>query len=105
MKRLLTMEQFLEEYEDEFREFACETIWEHAEDYFDGYTAWSEEDIEEVLEHNREELLMEFLDEKGFKILEEKKGLDDICVVCGVYVGEGKHVCNNCTRGKDTYEE
>lgn len=106
MKQELTMKQFLEEYEDEFREFAFETIREYAKDYFDGYTVRSEEDIDEVFENNREELLIQFLDEKELKILKvSKQDLDDICVVCGVYVVEGKHVCNNCRSRGDAYEE
>lgn len=31
--------------------------------------------------------------------------LDDICVVCGVYVAEGTHICSSCRRGADAYEE
>lgn len=60
----------------------------------------SEEDIEGVLENNREELLEQFIEEKG---LVRGLDLDDICVVCGVYVAEGSHVCNSCRRG--AYEE
>lgn len=82
MKQSLTMKQILERYEDEFREFACG-------------------------ENNREELLEQFIEKKGFRL--RKVGnidLDDICVVCGVYVAEGAHVCSHCRRrGGDEYEE
>lgn len=52
-------------WEDEIREFAMETIEENKADYFDGYTAITDESYEEVFQTNYENFVYEFAKAKG----------------------------------------
>lgn len=54
-----------------------------------------------------QELSEDFIREFACEIINQPvvKVLDDTCVVCGVYVGEGSHVCSHCRRKAYAYEE
>lgn len=58
-KYRLTMNytEFVEKYIDEIKEFANEAIRENEEEYFDGYTSYSDEDYFEVIEGNWDEFV------------------------------------------------
>lgn len=95
MRKTWTSEELIEKFGDEFNEFAREEVMEHQSDYLDGYTTRTEEDVDEVIEFNKEKILDLFIDEKGLK-LEGRLIDDDTCVLCGAYVEEGSHVCKAC---------
>lgn len=69
-KRQMTIEEFWDEYEVLFMDMAYETIMTNSEEYFDGYTMWTDEDYEEVFENHKDELLSVFLDEYNIEIVE-----------------------------------
>ena len=52
-------------WEDEIKEFAMEMIEENKADYFDGYTAITDESYEEVFQTNYEHFVYEFAKTKG----------------------------------------
>ena len=54
--------EFVEKYIDEIKEFANETIRENEEDYFDGYTSYSDEDYFEVIDVNWDEFVYMYAD-------------------------------------------
>ena len=48
---------FVEQYSDAIEEFANEEIRENEEEYFDGYTSYSDEDYFEVIKENWDEFV------------------------------------------------
>ena len=54
---------FVEQYDDEIKEFAYETIWGNKEEYFDGYTRFTDEDYPEVLEEHWDEFVYSYAEE------------------------------------------
>lgn len=69
-KRQMTIEEFWDEYENLFMDTSYEIIMSNSEEYFDGYTMWTDEDYEEVFEGHKDELLSDFLDEYNIEIVE-----------------------------------
>ncbi len=73
MKVNMTEKDFWDKYEDEFLEFAYEDIVENQENYFEGYTCYSEEDYPEAYESNKEEILELFLDQLQINLIYERR--------------------------------
>lgn len=53
----MTLDEFLDKYEDQFYEFTYDDISMNKEDYFDGYTSYTDKDFDEVLFEIKEALL------------------------------------------------
>lgn len=54
---IMKYNDFVEKYSDAIEEFANEEIRENEEEYFDGYTSYSDEDYFEVIEENWDEFV------------------------------------------------
>lgn len=65
----MTVAQFWEEYGDKFEEIAYEIIMSNTEEYFDGYTGWTDADYPEVYEEHKDEILSAFLDEYEIELI------------------------------------
>lgn len=61
-KKRMTKQEFLNEYSDEFNDYATEVVLNNSEDYFDGYTAWTYNDVAEAIEGNEEDLIDDFIE-------------------------------------------
>lgn len=67
----MSKKDFIAQYDDEIREMGEEVIRENKEEYFDGYTAFSDNDYLEVLEEHYDDFVYMYAELAGILIEEE----------------------------------
>lgn len=60
---IMKFTDFVKQYDDKIKELANETIGENEEDYFDGYTSYSDEDYPEAIEANWDEFVYSYAEQ------------------------------------------